>query len=129
MASKTAEHTTCSGNPFSPIIGQACCIGDRRRYNTALIVLDADFAPAWAAQQGIDDTSLESLARDERVRAVVQAGVVAANAALARPEQVPKLTIVEGDWLPSGDELTPTMKLRRKPIERKYAAQIDAMYA
>src|SRR5205085_5372889 len=53
----------------SPLIGQACCIGDRRPYNTALIVLDADFAPAWAAQQGIGDTSLDSLARDERVRA------------------------------------------------------------
>ena len=51
----------------SPLIGQACCIGDRRPYNTALIVLDADFAPVWAAKQGIEDTSLHSLARDERV--------------------------------------------------------------
>ena len=48
-----------------PLIGQACCIGDARPYNTALVVLDADFAPMWAAQQGIEDASLESLA-DER---------------------------------------------------------------
>jgi long-chain acyl-CoA synthetase len=113
----------------SPLIGQACCIGDRRPFNTALVVLDADFAPAWAAKQGIEETSLESLARDERVRAAVQEGVRAANALLARPEQVKKFTIVEGDWLPSGDELTPTMKLKRKPIAEKYAADIDAMYA
>ena len=113
----------------SPLIGQACCIGDRRRYNTALIVLDADFAPAWAAQQGIDDTSLESLAREERVRAAVQEGIDAANTTLARPEQVKKFTIVEGDWLPSGDELTPTMKLKRKPIAEKYAEQIEELYA
>jgi long-chain acyl-CoA synthetase len=112
----------------SPLIGQACCIGDRRPYNTALIVLDADFAPAWAGQQGIDDTSLESLARDEGIRAAVQEGVDAANSTLARPEQVKKFTIVEGDWLPSGDELTPTMKLKRKPIAEKYSRQIEELY-
>ena len=112
----------------SPLIAQACCIGDRRPYNTALIVLDVDFAPPWAAKQGIEDTSLESLAHEQRVRAALQEGVDAANEELARPEQIKKFTIVEGDWLPSGDELTPTMKLRRKPIEEKYAAQIDAMY-
>jgi long-subunit acyl-CoA synthetase (AMP-forming) len=59
----------------------------------------------------------------------VQEGVDAANAKLARPEQIKKFTIVEGDWLPSGEELTPTMKLRRKPIAEKYAIAIDAMYA
>jgi long-subunit acyl-CoA synthetase (AMP-forming) len=113
----------------SPLIGQACCIGDRRPYNTALIVLDADFAPAWAAQHGIEDTSLESLAREDSIRAVVQEGVDAANSGLARVEQIKKFTIVEGDWLPSGDELTPTMKLKRKPIAEKYAGAIDALYA
>jgi long-subunit acyl-CoA synthetase (AMP-forming) len=113
----------------SSLIGQACVIGDRRSYNTALIVLDSDFAPAWAAQQEISEASLEALARDERMRAAVQAGVDAANAKLARVEQVKKFTIVEGDWLPGGDELTPTMKLKRKPIEGKYADAIEAMYA
>jgi long-chain acyl-CoA synthetase len=113
----------------SPLIGQACCIGDRRPYNTALIVLDADFAPAWAAQQGMADTALESLAREERVRAAVEDALDAANAKLARVEQIKKFTIVQGDWLPGADELTPTMKLKRKPIGEKYAADIDAMYA
>ena len=112
----------------SPLIGQACCIGDRRPYNTALIVLDADFAPAWAAQEGLADASLDSLARDERVRAAVDEGIDAANAKLARVEQIKRFHIVEGDWLPGGDELTPTMKLKRKPIAEKYAAAIDAMY-
>jgi len=113
----------------SPLIGQACCIGDRRPYNTALIVLDADFAPAWAAKQGIEETSLESLAGDERVRAAVQEGVDAANAKLARVEQIKQFTIVPGDWLPGGEELTPTMKLKRKPIAEKYTGAIDAMYS
>jgi long-chain acyl-CoA synthetase len=113
----------------SPLIGQACAIGDLRPYNTALIVLDADFAPAWAAKEGIEDTSLESLAREQRVRAAVQEGVDAANAKLAKVEQIKKFVLVEGDWLPGGDELTPTMKLKRKPIAEKYAGAIDALYA
>ncbi len=113
----------------SPLIGQACCIGDGRPYNTALIVLDPDFAPAWAAAQGIEAGTLEQLAHDERVRAAVQEGIDAANEKHAKVEQIKKFTIVEGDWLPSGDELTPTMKLKRKPIAEKYADDIAAMYS
>jgi long-subunit acyl-CoA synthetase (AMP-forming) len=112
----------------SPMIGQACCIGDRRPYNTALIVLDSDFAPMWASQNGIEESSLASLARDERVRAVVEQAVADANEKLAKVEQIKKLEIVEGDWLPGGDELTPTMKLKRKPIAEKYAKLIERMY-
>ncbi len=113
----------------SPLIGQACCIGDRRPYNIALLVLDADFAPAWAQREGIEAVDLPSLARDPRVRAAVQAGVDAANAKLSRVEQVKRFALVEGDWLPGGDELTPTMKLKRKPIGDKYAATVEALYA
>jgi long-chain acyl-CoA synthetase len=113
----------------SPLIGQAAVIGDARSYNTALIVLDADFAPAWAAKQGIEGATLESLAGNAAVREAIQAGVDAANDKLARVEQIKKFTIVEGDWLPGGDELTPTMKLKRKPIAEKYADDIEAMYA
>ena len=112
----------------SPLIGQAAAIGDGRPYNTALIVLDADFAPAWAAKQGIEDTSLEALAGNETVVAAVQEGVDAANEKLARVEQIKKFTLVPGDWAPGGDELTPTMKLKRKPIAEKYADDIEAMY-
>jgi long-chain acyl-CoA synthetase len=112
----------------SPLIGQVAAIGDGRPYNTALIVLDSDFAPAWAAQNGLEGVPLEELAADERMRAAIQAGIDAGNARLARVEQVKKFTIVPGDWAPGGDELTPTMKLKRHPIAEKYAAEIDAMY-
>src|SRR4051794_26379950 len=115
----------------SPLIGQAAVIGDGRSYNTALIVLDSDFAPAWAksADPPIEDSSLEALAGDDRVRAAIQEGVDAANAKLARVEQIKKFTIVRGDWLPGGDELTPTMKLKRRPIDQKYGEAIEGMYA
>jgi long-subunit acyl-CoA synthetase (AMP-forming) len=113
----------------SPLIGQACCIGDRRPFNTALIVLDSDYAPAWAKKHGLDGDSLEALAGDEQVRAAVQEGIDEANRKLARVEQIKKFHIVAGDWEPGGEELTPTMKLKRRPIERKYEAEIEALYS
>ncbi len=113
----------------SPLIAQAVCIGDGKPYNTALIVLDADFAPQWAAQQGIPATTLEDLAHDDRVNAAVSAAIEAANQHLSRVEQIKKVTVVPGDWLPGGAELTPTMKLKRAPIAAKYTLEIQAMYA
>jgi long-subunit acyl-CoA synthetase (AMP-forming) len=113
----------------SPLIGQCVCIGDARPYNTALIALDPDFAPAWAGQNGVADPSLEALAGDAKLREAVQSAVDAANAKLARVEQIKKFTILPTDWLPGGDELTPTMKLKRKPIAEKYGDEIEAMYA
>jgi long-subunit acyl-CoA synthetase (AMP-forming) len=113
----------------SPMIGQACVIGDAKPYNTALIVLDADYAPAWAEQQGLAGRALEELAGDAAVRVEVQAGVDRANARLSRVEQIKRFHLVPGDWLPGGDELTPTMKLKRRPIAQKYAAEIEALYA
>jgi long-subunit acyl-CoA synthetase (AMP-forming) len=112
----------------SPLIGQAVCIGDAKPYNTALIALDPDFAPAWAGQNGVEDASLEALSANEKLREAIQAAVDQANAKLARVEQIKKFTILPTDWLPGGDELTPTMKLKRKPIASKYQQEIDAMY-
>jgi long-subunit acyl-CoA synthetase (AMP-forming) len=113
----------------SPLIGQAVTIGDRRPYNTALIVLDADFAPQWAKGAGLEEFSLEELATEPQVIEAVQHGIDEANRHLARVEQIKKFTVVPGDWLPGGDELTPTMKLKRKPIAAKYEAEIDGMYS
>jgi long-chain acyl-CoA synthetase len=113
----------------SPLIGQACAIGDARPYNTALVVLDSDFAPLWASKHELEGRTLEELAGEDAVRDAVQQAIDAANSTLARVEQIKKFTIVRGDWLAGQDELTPTMKLKRKPIAAKYAAEIDAMYA
>ncbi len=112
----------------SPLIGQACVVGDGRPYNTALIVLDPDFGKAWAAQNELGDRSLEELYGHPAVRQAIAVGVEAANSQLARVEQIKYFTIVDGDWLAGGDELTPTMKLKRKPIAAKYEAEIEAMY-
>ena len=113
----------------SPLIGQACAIGNGRPFNTALIVLDPDFAPVWASQNGLEGKSVEELAIEEKAREAVQAAVDDANTKMARVEQIKKFTILPEQWEPGGDELTPTMKLKRKPIDEKYAEEIEALYS
>ncbi|MEZ5073716.1 MAG: AMP-dependent synthetase/ligase [Solirubrobacterales bacterium] len=113
----------------SPLIGQAVAIGDARPYNVALIVLDPEYAPAWAKQEGIEQTDLASLAANEKVVAAVQAGVEEANAKMSRVEQIKKFELLPEEWLPGGDELTPTMKLKRRPIADKYEREIEGLYA
>jgi long-chain acyl-CoA synthetase len=113
----------------SPLIGQAVAIGDQRPFNVALITLDPEYAPVWAGKQGIEDTSLEALAENEQVIAAVQGAVDAANEKMSRVEQIKKFRILATDWEPGGDELTPTMKLKRKPISEKYGEEIEALYA
>jgi long-subunit acyl-CoA synthetase (AMP-forming) len=113
----------------SPLIGQAVAIGNARSYNVALITLDPDFAPVWAKQNRLDGKSFEELAEEESVREAVQAAVDEANEKMARVEQIKKFTILPEPWEPGGDELTPTMKLKRKPIDEKYAEEIEALYS
>ncbi len=112
----------------SPLIGQCIAIGDRRPFNTALIVLDPDFAPAWAGQNGLGEMPVAELARQEKLIAAVQEGVDEANSKLSRVEQIKKFTILEEEWAPGGDELTPTMKLKRRPIAEKYEKEIEELY-
>ena len=91
-------------------------MGDRRPYIVALLVLDPDTAA------GLDPADADVVAR-------VQAEVDAANAHLSRVEQIKRFRVLSAEWLPGGDELTPTMKLKRRPIAEKYAGEIDALYA
>jgi long-subunit acyl-CoA synthetase (AMP-forming) len=100
----------------SPLIGHAVAIGDARPYNVALIVLD----PEGAA--GVDPAAPETLR-------LVGEAIERANARLSRVEQIKRFRILPGDWPPGGDELTPTHKLKRKPISEKYAREIEEIYA
>jgi long-chain acyl-CoA synthetase len=113
----------------SPLIGQVAAIGNGRPYNVALVVLDPDYAPVWASQNGLEAGSIAELSGEGAVRSAIQAAVDAANSKLARVEQIKKFTILPAEWLPGGDELTPTMKLKRKPIDAKYADEIEELYS
>lgn len=110
-----------------PIIGQAVCIGDRRPYLTALIVLDDEAAVAWAGARGIAG-DFASLATHPLVREELAAAVAAANATLSRVEQIKKYHVLDRPWTAESGELTPTLKLRRRVIVERYAEAIDALY-
>ena len=84
---------------------------------------------ARARALGLGDGSVEAVARHEDVRAEVGEGVARANERLSRVEQIKRYEVLADEWLPGGDELTPTMKLKRKPIDEKYADEIEEMYA
>jgi long-chain acyl-CoA synthetase len=112
-----------------PLIGQACAIGDRRNYVTALLVLDPDTTPAWARAQGISFDSLADLAAHPDVLAEVERGVAVANSHLARPEQVRRFTLLPAEWTAQSGELTPSMKRRRQVIIDRYAKEIEELYA
>jgi long-chain acyl-CoA synthetase len=102
----------------TPLIAQAVAIGDNRPYNVALLALDPESLAARGAT-----------ADDPAVRAEIAQAVEAANERLSRVEQIKRFKVLSGEWVPGGEELTPTMKLKRRPIERKYEAEIEALYA
>ncbi len=110
-----------------PLVSQAIAIGDRRKYISALLTLDAEAAERWASEQDVE-SDLASLAESEELIAAVQRGLDEANDDLARVEQVKRFALLPVDWEPGGDELTPTMKLKRKPILEKYSADVEALY-
>jgi long-subunit acyl-CoA synthetase (AMP-forming) len=110
-----------------PMVSQAIAIGDRRKYVSAVLTLEAEAAARWAGEHEVDG-DLAALAGNEELIAEIQRGVDRANEDLARVEQVKRFAILPRDWEPGGDELTPTMKLKRKPILEKYAAEVEALY-
>ncbi len=111
-----------------PLVMSVVAVGDDRPFVTALLTLDPDACAAYADKAGLADGSPAVLAQDDQVKALIQAGIDQANEKLARVEQIKKFTLLPTPWEPGGDELTPTMKLKRKPIAEKYASEIDALY-
>lgn len=111
-----------------PLIGQVCVIGDRRPYNVALIVLDPDAAQVFANENGIADASLAAMAGEPLVKAAIDDAVNRANAQLSRVEQIKAYRLLPTEWLPDSDELTPTMKMKRRVVADKYSDVIDGIY-
>jgi long-chain acyl-CoA synthetase len=111
-----------------PLIGQALAFGDRRPYLVALLTLDGEVAPAWATAHGVEAGSLAALATHPAVLAAVAEAVAAANERLARVQQVKRWRLLPVEWTADTEELTPTLKLKRRIVHAKYADDIDALY-
>ena len=111
-----------------PLIGQALAFGDMRPYVVALLTLDGEVAPAWARAHGVEAASLAELAADPVVLAAVGEAVSAANERLARVQQVKRWRLLPEEWTADTEELTPTLKLKRRIVHAKYADDIDGLY-
>jgi long-chain acyl-CoA synthetase len=112
-----------------PLVGQALAFGESRPYVVALLTLDGDVAPAWARANGIEAASLAELAGEPAVLSAVAEAVASANQHLARVQQVKRWRLLPVEWTAESEELTPTLKLKRRVVHAKYADEIDALYA
>jgi long-chain acyl-CoA synthetase len=110
-----------------PLVGQACVIGDGRPYLVALLVLDPETAPVWAAAHDLP-ADLPSLAASPALRAELDAGLAEVNKQFSSVEGIKRYAVLGEDWIPDSAVLTPTMKLKRRGVLREYAEIIDALY-
>ena len=111
----------------SKFISQAMVVGDRQPYIAALITLDPDALPVWAEERGLP-TDMETLARSDEVRALVQEIVDGVNADRSRYEQVKRFTILPRDFTMDDDELTPTLKLKRRVVAQHFGPELVELY-
>ena len=112
----------------SPLIDQACVVGDGRRYITLVLSIDPEAAAGWAAKQGIEYTDLNAFADHEAVQTEIERIVEEANSHVARVEQAKKWFVAGDEWSPESGELTPSLKLKRRVVLERYEPQIEAMY-
>jgi long-chain acyl-CoA synthetase len=112
----------------SPLVGHAYAAGDNRSYVVALLTLDPDVAPVVAARAGLEGFSLAELADHPTIRAMLAEAVERANARLSRPEQVKRFEVLPNEWTAESEELTPTLKLKRRVVSAKYSDVLDRLY-
>jgi long-chain acyl-CoA synthetase len=112
-----------------PLVGQVMAVGDRQPYIAALVVLDPDTLRAWAAAHDLRGVPLSELTVHARVHEEVQHAVDAANTQVSQAEAVRKFVILPVEWTAESGELTPTLKLKRRVVLERYAAEIEALYA
>jgi long-chain acyl-CoA synthetase len=110
-------------------ISQAVVVGDRRPYLVALITLDPEETGALAAQLGIEDGNLATLAENEQVRAEIQLAVDEVNSHVGPVEQIKRFAILDHDLSQETGELTPTLKVKRNVVHEKFAERVDALYS
>ena len=113
---------------FSPYITDAVVIGDKRAYLTVIIMIDQENVEKFAQDADIPFSNYASLTRAPEVQELIQKEIDRVNQKFARVEQIKKFFLLDTQLTAEDEELTPTMKLKRKLVEKKYAAQIEAMY-
>ena len=118
-----------AGLKAHPLVGQAAVIGDGRPYLVALLVLDPDVAPVWAAAHDLGDKPLAELAQDPVVLSELQVAVDEVNSHVSQAEQVRRWALLAEEWLPDSETLTATMKLKRRGVLAAYGPLIEELYS
>jgi long-chain acyl-CoA synthetase len=113
---------------FSPYISDTVVIGDKRPYLTCLVMIDQENVEKFAQDHDIPFTNYASLCRAAKIQDLIQREIEAVNANFARVETIKKFFLIERQLTPEDEELTPTMKLKRSFVNKRYAIEIDAMY-
>jgi len=113
---------------FSPYITDAVVIGDKKPYLTVIVMIDQENVEKFAQDHDVPFSNYESLTRAQEVLDLIQGEIDRVNAKFARVEQIKKFFLLETQLSAEDEELTPTMKLKRKLVQAKYAERIEAMY-
>ncbi|GLT11959.1 fatty-acid--CoA ligase [Sulfitobacter porphyrae] len=114
---------------FSPYVTDAVMIGDKRKYPTCLVMIDLENVENWAQDNEVEFSDYKSLTRHPAIIGLISQAVEEVNGKFARVEQVKEFRLIDRQLTAEDEELTPTMKLKRKLVETKYADLIDEMYS
>ena len=111
-----------------PLVSQCIVVGDGKPFIAALVTLDEEMYPTWAANHGLDGVSFAAARTDEQVLAEIQRAVDEANRAVSRAESIRKFAVLEGDFTQESGHLTPSLKLKRNIVMRDFEDEVDALY-
>ncbi len=111
-----------------PLVSQCIVVGDGKPFIAALVTLDDEMYPSWAANHGLDDLPFAKARHDERVLAEVQKAVDVANEAVSKAESIRKFAVLDDDFTEDSGHLTPSLKLKRNVVMRDFADEVDALY-
>ena len=111
-----------------PLVSQVLVVGENRPCIGALLTLDAEMLPLWLSSHGLEEMTVVDAARDPRVRAALERAVARANEAVSRAESIRTFEVLPTDFTVANGLLTPSLKVRRAEAERRFSAEIEALY-
>jgi long-chain acyl-CoA synthetase len=111
------------------LVSQCMVVGDAKPFIAALVTIDPESFPAWAAQQNKGDVTVADMVNDPELNATIQAAVDEANKAVSHAEAIKKFAILPVDWTEEGGQMTPSLKLKRSVVMQEFADEVEQLYS